>query len=45
MGSLIGIFGGVYPAAFFELFPTNVRYSSLSIGYSVSDSIFGGPAP
>ena len=45
VGSLIGIFGGVYPAAFSELFPTNVRYSSLSIDYNVSDSIFGGSAP
>jgi MFS transporter, MHS family, proline/betaine transporter len=45
VGSLIGLFGGVYPAAFSELFPTNVRYSSLSIGYSVSVSIFGGSAP
>jgi len=45
VGGLIGLFGGAYPAAFSELFPTNVRYSSLSLGYSVSVSVFGGFAP
>lgn len=45
VGALIGLFGGAYPAAFSELFPTKVRYSSLSLGYSVSVSIFGGTAP
>ena len=44
-GALIGVFGGAYPAAFSELFPTKVRYSALSLGYSVSVSIFGGFAP
>ena len=27
------------------MFPTKVRYSALSLGYSVSVSIFGGTAP
>jgi MHS family proline/betaine transporter-like MFS transporter len=45
VGVLLGLFGGAYPAAFSELFPTNVRYSSLSLGYSASVSIFGGTAP
>ncbi len=45
VGVLLGLFGGSYPAAFSELFPTNVRYSSLSLGYSASVSIFGGTAP
>jgi MFS transporter, MHS family, proline/betaine transporter len=45
VGALIGLFGGAYPAAFSELFPKKVRYSSLSLGYSVSVSIFGGTAP
>lgn len=45
VGSLIGLFGGAYPAAFSELFPTKVRYSALSLSYSVSVSIFGGSAP
>lgn len=44
-GSLVGVFGGAYPAAFSEMFPTKVRYSALSLGYSVSVSIFGGTAP
>ena len=44
-GALIGLFGGAYPAAFSELFPTKVRYSALSLGYSVSVSVFGGSAP
>ncbi len=30
VGSLIGLFGGAYPAAFTELFPTKVRYSALA---------------
>jgi len=42
VGRLIGLFGGAYVAAFSELFPTEVRYSSLSLGYSVSVSIFEG---
>ena len=45
LGLLIGLFGGVYPTAFSELFPTRVRYSALSLGYSVSVSIFGGTSP
>ena len=44
-GTLVGVFGGAYPAAFSEMFPTKVRYSALSLGYSVSVSIFGGTAP
>ncbi len=45
VGGLLGLFGGAYPAAFSELFPTKVRYSSLSLGYSVSVSVFGGFSP
>lgn len=45
VGALIGIFGGAYPTAFSELFPTKVRYSALSLSYSVSVSVFGGFAP
>jgi MHS family proline/betaine transporter-like MFS transporter len=44
-GFLIGFFGGVSAAAFSEWFPTRVRYSALSLGYSVSVSIFGGTSP
>ncbi|ABG03441.1 General substrate transporter [Rubrobacter xylanophilus DSM 9941] len=45
VGSVVGISSGVYAAAMCEVFPTNVRYSSLSLGYSVAVSIFGGTTP
>jgi MFS transporter, MHS family, proline/betaine transporter len=38
-------FSGAGPAALAELFPTNVRYSSLGIGYNFSVMVFGGTAP
>ena len=41
----LGIVSGVYAAAMCEVFPTSVRYSSLSLGYSVAVSIFGGTTP
>jgi MHS family proline/betaine transporter-like MFS transporter len=44
-GVAVGLSGGAYPAAISELFPTKVRYSSLSIGYSVATSFFGGTTP
>lgn len=44
-GTCLGLFGGAYASAFSELFPTRVRYSSLSISYSVAVSIFGGTSP
>lgn len=44
-GLCLGLFGGAYASAFSELFPTRVRYSALSISYSVSVSVFGGTAP
>ncbi len=33
------------PAALPALFPTRVRYGSLSIGFNVSVSLFGGTTP
>jgi MHS family proline/betaine transporter-like MFS transporter len=42
---VVGIGSGVYAAAMCEIFPTSVRYSSLSLGYSVAVSIFGGTTP
>ena len=45
VGSLIGLFGRVFPAAFSELFPTNVRYGSLSIGYSSPFPSSAAPHP
>ncbi|MEV0277198.1 MFS transporter [Streptomyces sp. NPDC050610] len=38
---LLGTMSAVLPA----LFPTNVRYGSLSIGYNLSASLFGGTTP
>ncbi|NSC20007.1 MFS transporter [Streptomyces albus subsp. chlorinus] len=38
---LLGTMSATLPA----LFPTDVRYGSLSIGYNVSTSLFGGTAP
>ncbi|OON76946.1 glycine betaine/L-proline transporter ProP [Streptomyces tsukubensis] len=36
---------GTMSAALPALFPTNVRYGSLSVGYNISASIFGGTTP
>ncbi|GAA0453140.1 MULTISPECIES: glycine betaine/L-proline transporter ProP [Streptomyces] len=36
---------GTMSAALPALFPTNVRYGSLSIGYNLSTSLFGGTTP
>ncbi|MFH8979492.1 MFS transporter [Streptomyces varsoviensis] len=41
MVCLLGTMSAVLPA----LFPTNVRYGSLSIGYNLSASLFGGTTP
>ncbi|WP_326690118.1 MFS transporter [Streptomyces sp. NBC_01795] len=38
---LLGTMSATLPA----LFPTDVRYGSLSIGYNVATSVFGGTAP
>jgi MHS family proline/betaine transporter-like MFS transporter len=45
VGCVVGLATGVYAAAMCEIFPTSVRYSSLSLGYSVAVSIFGGTTP
>ncbi|GAB3466490.1 glycine betaine/L-proline transporter ProP [Streptomonospora sediminis] len=42
---LLAVFSGPGPAAISEMFPTEVRYSSLSIGYNGSVMVFGGTAP
>lgn len=41
---ILAAFSGPGPAALAELFPTNVRYSSLGIGYNFSVTLFGGTA-
>lgn len=45
LGLFMGIFFSTIPAMLVELFPTNVRYSGLSIAHSLSMAIFGGSAP
>lgn len=42
---LLALFSGPGPAALAEMFPTSVRYSSLSIGYNMATATFGGTAP
>lgn len=42
---VLATFSGAAPAALAELFPTNVRFSALGIGYNFSVMAFGGTAP
>lgn len=42
---LIGIFNGPTPAFINTLFPPNVRYSGISISFSIGSACFGGIAP
>lgn len=44
-GTVLAIFTGPGPAVVSELFPTKLRYSGLSIPYSMAVAIFGGFAP
>jgi MHS family proline/betaine transporter-like MFS transporter len=44
-GALYGMLNGAAPAMLCELFPTNVRYTALSVGYNSGVMIFGGFAP
>jgi MHS family proline/betaine transporter-like MFS transporter len=39
------IWAGVAPTALVEIFPTRLRASALSVGYSVAVSLFGGFSP
>jgi MHS family proline/betaine transporter-like MFS transporter len=41
----LALFSGPAPALLCELYPTNIRYTSLSVGYNVAVMIFGGFAP
>ncbi|MDI3405893.1 glycine betaine/L-proline transporter ProP [Streptomyces cavernicola] len=45
LGLLLVCFTATMPSALPALFPTRVRYGSLSIGFNVSVSIFGGTTP
>ncbi|MFI0709586.1 glycine betaine/L-proline transporter ProP [Streptomyces inhibens] len=45
LGLLLVAFTSTMPAALPALFPTKVRYGSLSIGFNISVSLFGGTTP
>ncbi|WP_443074046.1 glycine betaine/L-proline transporter ProP [Streptomyces sp. NBC_01456] len=45
LGLLLVTFTSAMPSALPALFPTKVRYGSLSIGFNVSVSLFGGTTP
>lgn len=42
---ILAMYSGPGPAALAELFPTKLRYSTMSIGYNFSVVVFGGTAP
>lgn len=42
---LLAAYAGPGPAALTELFPTHVRFSAMSLGWNVSNTLFGGTAP
>jgi len=44
-GALYGMMNGAAPSMLSGLFPTNVRYTALSMGYNSGVMIFGGFAP
>ena len=44
-GLMIALFSGPGPAAIAEIFPTKVRSTWMSTGYSLAVAIFGGFAP
>lgn len=45
LGALLSCFTGVMPSALPALFPTEIRYGALAIGFNVSVSLFGGTTP
>ncbi|WP_411129854.1 glycine betaine/L-proline transporter ProP [Streptomyces sp. x-19] len=45
LGLLLVCFTAAMPSALPALFPTQVRYGSLSIGFNISVSLFGGTTP
>lgn len=45
LAAIMGVYFAPIPATLLEFFPTEVRYSALSIAHSTSMAIFGGSAP
>jgi len=42
---IVGFLQGPMPSLMAEMFPVNIRYSSIGIGYNVSVALLGGTAP
>ncbi|MBN3724324.1 glycine betaine/L-proline transporter ProP [Burkholderia sp. Ac-20379] len=45
LGVMLSCFCGVMPSALPALFPTEIRYGALAIGFNISVSLFGGTTP
>lgn len=45
IGGILACYGAAGSTLISELFPTRVRYTALSVGYSVAVSVFGGFSP
>ncbi|GAB6171022.1 MFS transporter [Paradesulfitobacterium aromaticivorans] len=45
LGLFLSMFSGAGVAFIAEIFPTNVRYTTLSIGYNIITALLGGMAP
>jgi len=45
LAAIMGVYFAPIPATLLELFPTEVRFSALSIAHSLAMAIFGGSAP
>jgi len=43
--AMLALYAGPGPATYAEIFPTQVRYTALSVGYNSAVAIFGGFAP
>ncbi|MEK6734272.1 MAG: MFS transporter, partial [Pseudomonadota bacterium] len=44
-GMVLGAYMGPVAATLVELFPTNIRFTGLSLSYNISAAVFGGTAP
>ena len=42
---LVGFYIGPVPTLLVEIFPTNVRYTGMSLSYNIAAAVFGGTAP
>lgn len=42
---LVGFYIGPVPTFLVEIFPTNIRYTGMSLSYNIAAAVFGGTAP